>query len=60
MTPIRPRPRRRCVHCGILSRRLDRADWCPLCQRELADGRVYINWEAPARWGALARAMVEA
>lgn len=42
-------PARRCVHCGLLSYRLDRAGWCPFCLWELATGRPYIDHDIPAQ-----------
>jgi len=45
MVEIRKRPKRRCVRCRMLAQ-LDRAGYCPLCQYELAYGRVFIFWEA--------------
>lgn len=33
-----------CVRCGIQSRHLDRAGYCPCCQFETAYGEVYTYW----------------
>ena len=44
--------KRRCVRCTMLAR-LDRAGYCPICQRELAEGKPYINWDLfAATWHA--------
>jgi DNA-binding MarR family transcriptional regulator len=43
-TPTVAGTERRCVHCGILCRHLDRAGYCPICQVETAFGEVYTYW----------------
>ena len=36
---------RPCVRCTMIAK-VDHAGYCPLCQYEFAEGRVYINWGA--------------
>lgn len=40
---------RPCVRCGILSRHLDRAGYCCLCQHEQAYGRIFTYWRENMR-----------
>ncbi len=44
-TPIVAR-KRRCVCCGILAERLDRAGYCLLCGYRFRHGREYVNEKA--------------